>query len=145
MAFDGFFDQAEFSVPEPVTGEPDLPAPVLPEPVRHEAAEPSYARYTGPGFIEAGAVQGRRDAEPETVTEPAAPAAEAPLEPPVVGGSPWEPVPVPPPTYTMKPPAPPRRPRYEPDEPLLPPLESMADLPADELEEILDRRWAVND
>jgi hypothetical protein len=31
-------------------------------------------------------------------------------------------------------------------EPLLPPVETAAELdPADELEEILDRRWAVND
>lgn len=63
-----------------------------------------------------------------------------------IGGRPWEPVPVPRPTYTTKPTAPPRRPRAPIFEPLLPPTETAAELdPADDLEEILDRRWAVND
>ncbi len=63
-----------------------------------------------------------------------------------IGGAPWEPVPVPPPTYVTKPTAPPRRPRPPIFEPLLPPSETPAELdPADDLEEILDRRWAVND
>jgi hypothetical protein len=63
-----------------------------------------------------------------------------------IGGRPWEPVPVPRPTYTTKPTAPPRRPRAPIFEPLLPEVETAAELdPAEDLEEILDRRWAVND
>jgi hypothetical protein len=63
-----------------------------------------------------------------------------------IGARPWEPVPVPPPTYTTKPVAPPRRVRGPLGSPLLPPTETAAELnPIDNLEEILDRRWAVND
>jgi hypothetical protein len=63
-----------------------------------------------------------------------------------IGGAPWDPVPVPPPTYATKPTAPQRRPRPPVFEPLLPPVESAEELdPVDDLEEILDRRWAVND
>jgi hypothetical protein len=70
-------------------------------------------------------------------------AAEPELE---IGGRPWEPVPVPRPTYTTKPTAPARTPRAPIFEPLLPPVETAAEAdPADDLEEILDRRWAVND
>jgi hypothetical protein len=63
-----------------------------------------------------------------------------------IGARPWEPVPVPKPTYQSKPAAP-RRTKPLPEfEPLLPPVETAADLdPVDDLEEILDRRWAVND
>jgi hypothetical protein len=64
-----------------------------------------------------------------------------------IGARPWEPVPVPRPTYTSKPVAPPRRRRKPEFEPVLPPepaLERELD-PVDDLEEILDRRWAVND
>ncbi len=136
-AFDGFFDQdAVADVSAAAVVETAAPEPVV---------EPSYARYAGPGFIEAGVVPGRRDTEAEPAARTTEPAVDAPMEMPAVGTSPWEPVPVPRPTYAMKPAAPPRRPRYEPEEPLLPPVEPTADLPADELEEILDRRWAVND
>jgi hypothetical protein len=63
-----------------------------------------------------------------------------------IGGRPWEPVPVPRPTYATKPAAPTRAPQAPIFEPLLPPVETPAELdPADDLEEILDRRWAVND
>jgi hypothetical protein len=63
-----------------------------------------------------------------------------------IGGRPWEPVPVPRPTYATKPTAPARTPRAPIFEPLLPPVETAAEAdPADDLEEILDRRWAVND
>jgi hypothetical protein len=63
-----------------------------------------------------------------------------------IGGRPWEPVPVPRPTYADKPTAPPRRPSAPIFEPLLPQTETAAELdPVDDLEEILDRRWAVND
>ena len=78
-----------------------------------------------------------------TAADVAALAEEPQLE---IGGAPWEPVPVPPPTYVSKPTAPPRRPRPPIFEPLLPPSETPAELdPVDDLEEILDRRWAVND
>jgi hypothetical protein len=63
----------------------------------------------------------------------------------------WEPVPVPPPTYTMKPPAP----AYEADptysQPAYDPAARAAAQgaaqaqPDNDLDEILDRRWAVND
>ena len=44
----------------------------------------------------------------------------------------------------VAPPRPKRAPMF--DEPLLPPIETAAELdPVDDLEEILDRRWAVND
>jgi hypothetical protein len=146
VASDGFFDQESFV--EPVAPEP--------EPEMEQSAvegriveEPSYARYSGPGFIETGAQRGRRDFDAHEVAATVAPepVREAPIEPvTAVGGTPWEPVPVPRPTYTMKPAAPPRRRRYEPDEPLLPPVEPVAATDdAAELEEILDRRWAVND
>ena len=56
----------------------------------------------------------------------------------------WEPVPVPRPTYTMKPPAPsPAAAAYDSDA-----TEEMAPVVDDaptELDEILERRWAVND
>jgi hypothetical protein len=63
-----------------------------------------------------------------------------------IGARPWEPVPVPRPVYTSKPPAPPRSPRAPEFEPILPAVDQHAELdPVDDLEEILDRRWAVND
>jgi hypothetical protein len=63
-----------------------------------------------------------------------------------IGERPWEPVPVPRPVYATKPKAPKRRNRAPEMEPLLPPAETAAELdPIDDLEEILDRRWAVND
>jgi hypothetical protein len=129
------FDQ--YTVPEPAS-----------QPVEQPPTEPSYAADSGPGFIEAGIVPGRRDAlEPEPVTATAEVAREVPREPVTgVGGAPWQPVPVPRPTYTMKPTAPPRRARYASEDPLLPPAEPAAEFDtADQLEEILDRRWAVND
>ncbi|HVW80804.1 MAG TPA: hypothetical protein VHB69_07705 [Mycobacteriales bacterium] len=73
-------------------------------------------------------------------------AAHAAAEVLAVGGKPWEPVPVPKPTYATKPAAP-SRPIYEsPRDRLLPPLEPASELQSDDdLEAILDRRWAVND
>jgi hypothetical protein len=106
------------------------------------------------------AVEVRRPAAPERV-EVRKPAArdleiDIPLADPVVepaaatgneiGARPWEPVPVPRPVYASKPVAPPRSNRAPIFEPLLPPIETVAELdPVDDLEEILDRRWAVND
>ena len=90
-------------------------------------------------FIETGAQRPSR-AVVESEQVPSAPPAEAGI------GSPWEPVPVPRPTYAMKPAAPQRPVRRRPSEPLLPPVETVAEIEADEdLEAILDRRWAVND
>jgi hypothetical protein len=75
----------------------------------------------------------------DPVVEPAAVGEE-------IGARPWEPVPVPRPVYASKPVAPPRSPRVPVFEPLLPPIEAGPDDgPVDDLEEILDRRWAVND
>jgi hypothetical protein len=84
-------------------------------------------------------------AEPEPAIDH--PTYESEMEPEIeLGGKPWEPVPVPRPTYTTKPTAPARRPRSPIFEPLLPTAEPAAELdPVADLEEILDRRWAVND
>jgi hypothetical protein len=139
---DCFFDQYAIADLEP---EPQPVAEVV-APAPPPVAEPSYSAYTGPGFIEAGVRKGREEPAARTAPPAAEPVVEAPIAAPTVGGSPWEPVPVPPPTYAMKPAAPPRRPRFERDEPLLPPVEPTPELSAaDDLEEILDRRWAVND
>lgn len=59
----------------------------------------------------------------------------------------WEPIPVPPPTYTLLPPAPPATPSapaasYQPDAVAVD--DGTDDAPSD-LDEILERRWAVND
>jgi hypothetical protein len=76
-----------------------------------------------------------RDSE----VEPAAASVE-------IGARPWEPIPVPKPLYATKPAAPPVRRRAPLTAPLLPPIESVDELdPVEDLEEILDRRWAVND
>jgi hypothetical protein len=85
-------------------------------------------------------------------TSPAAPevADELPLTAEAAAGS-WEPVPVPPPTYTMKPAAPARPPRTteyaDYSEPLVPPVAEDRDELDDtaDLAEILEQRWAVND
>jgi hypothetical protein len=75
---------------------------------------------------------------------------ELPLTAGAAAGS-WEPVPVPPPTYTMKPPAPARPPRTteyaDYSEPLVPPVAEDRDELDDtaDLAEILEQRWAVND
>ena len=65
------------------------------------------------------------------------------VEAEVVPEETWQPVPVPPPTYTLKPPAPSPAASYDSDA-----TEEMApvvdDVPT-ELDEILERRWAVND
>jgi hypothetical protein len=77
-------------------------------------------------------------------------AEQLPLTAEAAAGS-WEPVPVPPPTYTMKPAAPARPPRTaeyaDYSEPLVPPVAEDPDELNDtaDLGEILDQRWAVND
>lgn len=104
---------------------------------------------------EAGPIADPDEDRPEPVDLPAAAVSaeqsadlsDPYLEPEIeIGGQPWEPVPVPRPTYTTKPTAPRRRVRAPMSEPLLPPVEPTEELdPVDDLEEILDRRWAVND
>jgi hypothetical protein len=81
------------------------------------------------------------------VDQPSARPARRRSEPePGIGARPWEPVPVPRPTYTTKPTAPRRTPRAPMPEPQAPAAQKpAAKSPAEELEEILDRRWAVND
>lgn len=100
-----------------------------------------------------------RPAAPVTVpvadaaTEPMEPIVEPVLEPVVAAtgtddaaGDTWEPVPVPPPTYVMKPPAP----AFEADPTYTDPVYSPAPATAaaegeTDLDDILERRWAVND
>lgn len=119
VASDGFFDQ-------------EAEAAAI---VSEAGPEPERA----PSFVEAG-VQRASRVVIESEERPAAPAAEA------VGGSPWVPVPVPKPTYAMKPAAPPRPTRRRTSEPILPAVEPVVELETDDdLEAILDRRWAVND
>jgi hypothetical protein len=92
-----------------------------------------------PSFIEAGAQRASRVmVESDVPVEP---------QPESIGmGAEWEPRPVPRPTYAMKPAAPQRPVRRRPSEPILPPVEPVAEIEAeDDLEAILDRRWAVND
>jgi hypothetical protein len=100
--------------------------------------EPDLATAV-PSFIEAGAQRASRVVvESDVPVEP---------QPESIGmGAEWEPRPVPRPTYAMKPAAPQRPARRRPSEPILPPIEPVAEIEAeDDLEAILDRRWAVND
>jgi hypothetical protein len=113
-------------------------------------------RATAAAVAEAAVVAEPVAAEP-VVAEPvvAAPAidvswteelrADAAFEVELAADETWQPVPVPPPTYTLKPPAPsPAAAAYDSDS-----TEEMARTVIDEvpteLDEILDRRWAVND
>jgi hypothetical protein len=128
-ATDGFFDQEDDFLDQ------DEAAPVV------EVA-PRVSR-----FVAEPEVDFEVESEHEYSSERAArAAAHAAAEVLAVGGKPWEPVPVPKPTYATKPVAP-SRPVYEaPRERLLPPVESAIEMQADDdLEAILDRRWAVND
>lgn len=77
--------------------------------------------------------------EPERTARVGRPAASD------IGTRPWEPVPVPKPMYATKPAAPPRSKPAPTMDPVLPPLDSDELSSSDDLEEILDRRWAVND
>jgi hypothetical protein len=115
------------------TRPPARPARTVPAPAR-PAASPAPA----------GLPQERPD---EIV---AATGTDGPVADPAVDDDTWEPVPVPRPTYTMKPPAP----AYEADPTYSPPVYEPAaragdDAPApaadSDLDEILERRWAVND
>jgi hypothetical protein len=141
-----FDDTAEIEAVEAVVPEvveyPTEPihAPVAPEPVRQVARtqRPARPRRSAP-------VERPEPSEPTewvAAYEPVAPAdADS-----GIGERPWEPVPVPRPVYATKPKAPKRRDRAPVMEPTLPPVETAAELdPVDDLEEILDRRWAVND
>lgn len=134
---EALFDQESYGEPEPSVAEQMVEEQAV------VAEDETHSRSASAGFMESGVIKGRRD-DPIEVAESAV--ETRPERAAGIGGTPWEPVPVPRPTYTMKPPAPPRRAKYEPGEPLLPPVETAAELdPVDELEEILDRRWAVND
>jgi hypothetical protein len=101
-------------------------------------AAPSYYAPPRSEWDTSPAVAPAVAAEPVEIDEVAATGTED-----AAASGAWEPVPVPPPTYTMKPPAPPRR-TWSP-----PPrvTEQVADAEGepDELEGILERRWAVND
>jgi hypothetical protein len=134
------FDQTVVAEAEP---EPALAQPAATQPV---AAEYVFDQSAIDVERSAPAATVRVEPEPEPMIDlPAYEQGER--EPEIeIGGRPWEPVPVPRPTYSTKPTAPPRRPRAPIFEPLLPPVEPAAELdPVDDLEEILDRRWAVND
>ena len=94
-------------------------------------------------------------AHPEPVTEPiervVVETASTGTDDAAADDATWEPVPVPRPTYTMKPPAP----AYEADPTYAPPVyepaAAAAEVPEEviegdsDLDEILERRWAVND
>ena len=69
--------------------------------------------------------------------------ADAAFEVEVSGDETWQPVPVPPPTYTLKPPAPSPAASY--DSETTEEMQPVVDEPPTELDEILERRWAVND
>jgi len=102
------------------------------EPFDQEYVEPEVRIIAAPGR-EVGGV-------PEEV------ASAGPVEQERIGGPLWDPVAVPKPSYATKPVAPPRRTRAPIMEPLLPPVEPVAETDeVEDLEEILDRRWAVND
>jgi hypothetical protein len=120
-------------VPTPLADPVSRPVPAA-EPVRYAWPEPAVA-------------------DAESAVMPAAAPVESedlPLAAEAAAGS-WEPVPVPRPTYTMKPPAPARPPRTNEyadySEPLVPPVAEDRDELADtaDLGEILEQRWAVND
>jgi hypothetical protein len=123
------------SQPEPMF---DQTSPVAFEDVALDDTRVAAYHFDDTAYQPAAAV----DVEPATAYEQVAEA-----DPDVgIGERPWEPVPVPPPVYTTKPTAPRRRSRAPIMEPLLPPVDSPAELEeGDDLEEILDRRWAVND
>jgi hypothetical protein len=116
-----------------------------------------FAEVAAPrrSFMETGPVRAQStqvEPEPEPVVEPEYPnraaraAAHAAADAAALGGKPWEPIPVPKPTYAMKPVAPSRPTRQPSRERLLPPVEPVMELQGDDdLEAILDRRWAVND
>ncbi|HVT22373.1 MAG TPA: hypothetical protein VHE57_13410 [Mycobacteriales bacterium] len=137
QAADAVFDQTALSDDDLLGSAPAPAAAAAGDGFFDQDADLTTSVDGEPGFIETGA----RRAVPVEAEQPgAAPAAEP------VGGSPWEPVPVPRPTYAMKPPAPQRPVRRRPSEPILPPVERVAEIEADDdLEAILDRRWAVND
>jgi hypothetical protein len=122
----------------------------------------AVARQRRPAPVAAAA-----PARAERPARPARPAAAAVVEPPLAAASvdvswteelradsafevevaadeTWQPVPVPPPTYTLKPPAPSPAAAYDSD--TTEEMEPVADAEVPtELDEILERRWAVND
>lgn len=114
----------------------------------HVAHRLDDAALDDPTF-EAERVAAYQPAAPDPVAD--MPASDPLAEPEIgvdgeIGARPWEPVPVPRPAYATKPTAPARTRRAPIAEPMPPPVDNPAERdPADDLEEILDRRWAVND
>jgi hypothetical protein len=127
--------------------------------LRHHQAPVVAAERSAPArpAPAAGVAEPAVAAEPAVVAEPATAApgsdvswteelrAGAAFEVELAADETWQPVPVPPPTYTLKPPAlSPAAAAYDSDS-----TEEMARTVVDEvpteLDEILDRRWAVND
>jgi len=139
----------------PSAGRPPVAAPATPTAARY-AARLARAMTPAPAAVQEPAVEVAEEpvaAEVEASSEVASAAATGTDD-----ESAWEPVPVPPPTYTMKPPAPPRH--YPPvrpdsnevgwpgvgDEAVAARAEAPVEAGDDgELDEILTRRWAVND
>lgn len=157
-ATDELFDQAEpwdeTDSPYGVAAAVTSSAPVASsDGVFDQESDFEVAASYRPTFMETGVIRASSpQAEPELEEEPeyetraARAAAHAAAEAAAVGGKPWEPIPVPRPTYAMKPVAPSRPTRPAPRERLLPPVEEVVAHEADDdLEAILDRRWAVND
>jgi uncharacterized membrane protein len=138
------------------------PAPVA-APVAAEPVTPTAARYAA-RVAQSAASEPEVEAAPAeyvAIDEPAAAVSVAAEATGTDDASAWEPVPVPRPTYTMKPAAPPRRyPPVQPDSDELPVADEMpvgdetvaaqgeTQSAADDdgqLDEILTHRWAVND
>jgi hypothetical protein len=126
---------SDVPAPTPAAARWSMPTPSAAAPATAAPVEEQPAAATGTDDRIAAEVA---DATDETVT--------------------WEPVPVPRPTYTMKPPAP----AYEADPTYAPPVYASDPEPVDsgvdpgmdavvradgetDLDEILERRWAVND
>jgi membrane protein implicated in regulation of membrane protease activity len=107
---------------------PAKSAPAIERPAR-PVAEPAPAAVVS-------------DADVTWTADTAVPSPAVEVE--VVVDETWQPVPVPPPTYTLKPPAPsPAAASYDPD--ATEEMERVVDDAPTELDEILERRWAVND
>jgi hypothetical protein len=119
-----------------------LPAPHPARRATQAPAAPSRVAAPAPAWADETTVL-PPIAEPPT----AQPAVATGTDDAVYDASGWDPVPVPPPTYTMKPKAPPRRtwtpPAAQPAASTEGPAVSDGD--ADELDGILEHRWAVND
>jgi hypothetical protein len=127
-------------------------APALPTTPGPAPSRPSPRRAPAPTVPAYASVASAAASYDDQVSEPAPAATGTDDASAGAASDAWEPVPVPPPTYTMKPKAPPRR-SWSPaggtadaepdeqDEPATAPRQA----DSDELEGILEHRWAVND